>query len=117
MEGNADLTSQLARLLEKNNNTIPIMISSSIQGETDDLYDQRKKVGEDYIFDYSEKHSIPIYVYRFANLYEKWSQPNYIMVIATYCNNIANDLPIQVNNPNAMITFQYIDDVVNFNCG
>lgn len=113
MEGNANLTSQITRLLEKNNNKAPIMISSSIQAEKDNSYGKSKKAGEDYIFEYGERNNIPVFVYRFSNLYGKWSKPNYNTVIATFCHNIAHSLPIQVNDPTVEITFQYIDDVVN----
>src|SRR5699024_5944682 len=118
MAGNADLTSQLTKLLERNQNNSPIMISSSIQAEIDNPYGRSKKAGEDYILEYGQKNNVPVYIYRFSNLYGKWSKPNYNTVIATFCYNIARDLPIQVNNQDAMITFQYIDDVVNelINC-
>ena len=113
MEGNADLTSQLTKFLVENKNRAPIMISSSIQAEKDNPYGRSKKVGEDYIFGYGETNNVPVYVYRFANLYGKWSRPNYNTVIATFCHNVAHGVPIQVNDPEVMITFQYIDDVVN----
>lgn len=113
MEGNADLTSQLTNLLEETNNQAPIMISSSIQAEKDNPYGKSKKAGEDYIFDYGKRNDVPVYVYRFSNLYGKWSKPNYNTVIATFCHNIAHGLSIQVNDPTVEITFQYIDDVVN----
>lgn len=118
MEGNADLTSQLIELLEKNNNKAPIMISSSIQAEKDNPYGKSKKAGEDYLIEYSQRNNIPVYIYRFANLYGKWSRPNYNTVVATFCHNIARNIPIQVNDPSVEITFQYIDDVVNelINC-
>lgn len=118
MEGNADLTSQLTSLLKKNQNRAPIMISSSVQAEKDNPYGESKKAGEDYIFDYGETNNIPVFVYRFSNLYGKWSKPNYNTVIATFCHNIARGLPIQINDPIIEITFQYIDDVVNelINC-
>lgn len=118
MEGNADLTSQLIELLEKNGNQAPIMISSSIQAEKDNPYGKSKKAGEDYLLEYSQINNIPVYIYRFSNLYGKWSQPNYNTVIATFCHNMARDIPIQVNDPSVEITFQYIDDVVNelINC-
>jgi len=118
MEGNADLTSQLTELLEKNHNQAPIMISSSIQAEKDNPYGKSKKAGEDYIFEYGERNDVPVYVYRFSNLYGKWSKPNYNTVIATFCHNIAHGLPIQVNDSTVKITFQYIDDVINelINC-
>ena len=118
MEGNADLTSQLIELLEKNNNQAPIMLSSSIQAEKDNPYGKSKKAGEDYLIEYSQRNNIPVYIYRFSNLYGKWSRPNYNTVIATFCHNMAHDIPIQVNDPSVEITFQYIDDVVNelINC-
>lgn len=118
MEGNADLTSQLTSLLEENNNQAPIMISSSIQAEKENPYGVSKRAGEDFIFEYGERNNIPVYVYRFSNLYGKWSKPNYNTVIATFCHNVAHGLPIQVNDPTVEITFQYIDDVVNelINC-
>ena len=118
MEGNADLTSQLIELLEKNGNQAPIMISSSIQSEKDNPYGKSKKAGEDYLLEYSQRNNIPVYIYRFSNLYGKWSRPNYNTVIATFCHNMARDIPIQVNDPSVEITFQYIDDVVNelINC-
>lgn len=118
MEGNADLTSQLIDLLEENNNKAPIMISSSIQAEKENPYGKSKKAGEDYLIEYSQRNNIPVYIYRFSNLYGKWSQPNYNTVVATFCHNMAHDIPIQVNDPSVEITFQYIDDVVNelINC-
>lgn len=118
MEGNADLISQLIDLLERNNNQAPIMFSSSIQAEKDNPYGKSKKAGEDYLIEYSERNNVPVFVYRFANLYGKWSRPNYNTVIATFCHNIARNIPIQVNDPNVEITFQYIDDVVSelINC-
>lgn len=118
MEGNADLTSQLLQLLEDNNNPVPIMFASSIQAEKDNPYGQSKKAGEDFIRSYGKRNEVPVYIYRFSNLYGKWSKPNYNTVIATFCHNIAHDLPIQVNDPSVKITFQYIDDVVNelINC-
>src|SRR5699024_1827230 len=105
-------------LLEKNNNKAPIMISSSIQVEKDNPYGRSKKAGEEYIFEYGQRNNVPVYIYRFSNLYGKWSKPNYNTVVATFCHNIARNIPIQVNNPNVEITFQYIDDVVNelINC-
>lgn len=118
MEGNADLTSQLIELLEKNGNQAPTMISSSIQAEKENPYGKSKKAGEDYLIEYSQRNNIPVYIYRFSNLYGKWSRPNYNTVVATFCHNMAHDIPIHVNDPSVEITFQYIDDVVNelINC-
>ena len=117
-QGNFGLTFDLLKNLKKNNNKCPIMISSSIQAALDNPYGQSKKAGEDLIFQYSKENNVPVYVYRFPNVYGKWSRPNYNSVIATFCNNIANDLPIKVNDPNVIMRLVYIDDVVKelINC-
>lgn len=111
MEGNYGLTLELLDLLKENNNKAPIMLSSSIQAELDNPYGKSKKAGEDLLFQYAEDEDVKVYVYRFSNLYGKWTRPNYNTVVATFCYNIAHGLPITVNNPNQEITFQYIDDV------
>lgn len=118
MAGNADLTSQLVALLEKNNNVVPVMLSSSIQAERDNAYGRSKKSAEDRLLAYGKKNHVPVYVYRFLNLFGKWSRPNYNTVIATFCYNIVRNIPIQLDNPTTEITFQYIDDVVSelINC-
>lgn len=112
MQGNANFTSHLLTMLKENNNAAPIMLASSVQAEKDNAYGRSKKAGEDYLRAHGEDTGAPIYIYRFSNLYGKWSRPNYNTVIATFCHNIARDLPIQVNDPDIEITFQYIDDVV-----
>lgn len=113
MEGNANLTLELTQLLEENNRPVPIVLSSSIQAEEDNPYGKSKKEAEDYVLDYGKRNDVPVYVYRFSNLYGKWSKSHYNSVIATFCHSIAHDLPIQVDDPSKEITFQYIDDVVN----
>ena len=97
MEGNFGFTSTLLDYLKKNNNKCPIMISSSIQAELDNEYGKSKKAG--------------VYIYRFPNLFGKWCKPNYNSVIATFCNNIANDMPITVNDESTELTLAYVDDV------
>ena len=89
------------------------MISSSSQAALDNPYGQSKKAGEDLMFQYAEETGAKVLIYRFPNLFGKWCRPNYNSVIATFCNNIANDLPIQVNDPNVMLNLVYIDDVVD----
>ena len=113
MEGNFGFTSVLLDNLKNHGSKAPIMISSSIQAALDNPYGKSKKAGEDLIFQYGEREGIKTLVYRFPNLFGKWCRPNYNSVIATFCNNIAHGLPIQVNDPNHMLTLCYVDDVVD----
>ncbi|WP_342513177.1 capsular polysaccharide biosynthesis protein CapF [Sporosarcina sp. FSL K6-1522] len=112
MEGNVIFTSLLLELLRKHNNHSPILITSSIQAENNNPYGVSKKVGENLLFEYAKETGTDVYVYRLPNLFGKWSKPNYNTVVATYCHNIARDLDIQVNNPDAELTLCYIDDVM-----
>jgi UDP-2-acetamido-2,6-beta-L-arabino-hexul-4-ose reductase len=113
MQGNFDFTSTLLQTLKKYNNTCPIMISSSIQAEQDNLYGKSKKASEELLYEYSQETGAKILIYRFPNVFGKWCRPNYNSVIATFCNNIAHDLPIQVNDPGIVMNLVYIDDVVD----
>lgn len=113
MEGNFGFTSDLLEYLKKNNNNCPVMISSSIQAELNNPYGESKKAGEDLLFSYGEETGAKVLVYRFPNVFGKWCSPNYNSAVATFCHNIANDLPIQVNDPNVVMNLVYIDDVVN----
>ena len=113
MEGNFGFTSTLLDSLKANNNKAPLVISSSIQASLDNPYGKSKKAGEDLIFDYGKENGVKTFVYRFPNLFGKWCRPNYNSAVATFCNNIANDLPIQVNNPEHQMTLCYIDDVMD----
>lgn len=117
MEGNFGFASDLLEKLEKHGNKCPVMLSSSIQatligryGQSD--YGKSKLAGEELFFEYSRETGAPILVYRFPNLFGKWCRPNYNSVVATFCNNIANDLPIQVNDRSTELEFVYIDDLV-----
>ena len=112
MEGNFGFASTLLDALKKHGNNCPIMISSSIQAALNNPYGESKKAGEDLMFAYGKEVGAPVYVYRFPNVFGKWCRPNYNSAVATFCNNIANDLPIQVNDPTVMMTLVYIDDVV-----
>lgn len=111
MEGNFGFTNVLLNKLIENNNKCPIMISSSIQAELENDYGKSKKAGEDLIFKYGKDNNVKVYVYRFPNLFGKWCRPNYNSVIATFCNNIANNLEIVVNDENKELNLAYIDDV------
>ena len=112
MEGNFGFASTLLDALKKYNNNCPIMISSSIQAALNNPYGESKKAGEDLMFAYGKETGAPVFVYRFPNVFGKWCRPNYNSAVATFCNNIANDLPITVNDPSVMMTLVYIDDVV-----
>lgn len=112
MDGNFGFTSLLLDKLKEYNNTCPIMISSSIQAALDNSYGKSKKAGEELLFSYQEETGANVYVYRFANLYGKWSKPNYNTVVATFCYKIARGEEIIVNDETAIIELCYIDDVV-----
>jgi len=113
MEGNFGFTSTLLETLKKHNNNCPVMISSSIQAELDNPYGRSKKAGEDLLLDYSNETGAKVLIYRFPNVFGKWCKPNYNSAIATFCYNIAHDLPITVNDPNVVMHLVYIDDVVD----
>ena len=113
MQGNFGFTSTLLDTLKKYNNTCPVMISSSIQATLDNPYGLSKKAGEDLMFSYSEQTGAKVLVYRLPNVFGKWCRPNYNSAVATFCSNIANDLPIQVNDRSVNMTLVYIDDVVD----
>ena len=116
MQGNFGFASKLLDTLKKYNNACPVMLSSSIQatlvGRYDSDYGRSKKAGEDLFFEYSKATEAKVLVYRFPNLFGKWCRPNYNSAVATFCNNIANDLPIQVNDPTVRLELLYIDDLV-----
>ncbi|WP_188205310.1 capsular polysaccharide biosynthesis protein CapF [Desemzia incerta] len=112
MEGNFGFTSLLLDTLKKYNNACPVMISSSIQAELDNPYGESKKAGEDLLLNYSKETGAKVLIYRFPNVFGKWSRPNYNSAVATFCYNIAHDLPIQVNDPSVEMKLVYIDDVV-----
>ena len=117
MQGNFGFTSRLLDTLQSFGNKAPIMLSSSIQatliGRYDGDYGRSKKAGEDLLFDYAEKMQTKVYIYRFPNLFGKWCRPNYNSAVATFCNNIASDLPITVNDPSVELELLYIDDLVD----
>lgn len=112
MEGNFGFASTLVETLKKYDNKCPIMNSSSIQAALENPYGQSKKAGEDMLFAYGKESGAPIYIYRFPNVFGKWCRPNYNSAVATFCHNIAHDLPIQVNNRDTVMHLVYIDDVV-----
>ena len=116
MQGNFGFASTLLDTLKACGNTCPVMLSSSIQatliGRYDSDYGRSKKAGEELFFAYGEETGAKVLVYRFPNLFGKWCRPNYNSAVATFCNNIANDLPITVNDPAVQLELLYIDDLV-----
>ncbi len=113
MEGNFGFATKLLDALKRHNNTCPVMISSSTQAALDNPYGESKRAGEELMFRYAEETGARVLVYRFPNLFGKWCRPNYNSAVATFCNNIANGLPIQVNDPSVMMRLVYIDDLVD----
>jgi len=117
MAGNFGFASTLLDTLKKHGNKCPVMLSSSIQATLagrfgNSEYGRSKKAGEELFFEYGRETGARVLVYRFPNLFGKWCRPNYNSAVATFCNNIANDLPIQVNDPNVDMELLYIDDLV-----
>lgn len=117
MSGNFGFASTLLEALKKHGNKCPVMLSSSIQatligryGQSD--YGKSKLAGEELFFNYGKENNSKVLVFRFPNLFGKWCRPNYNSAVATFCNNIANDLPIQVNDPSTELELLYIDDLV-----
>ncbi len=118
MAGNFGFASTLLETLKKHHNTCPVMLSSSIQATlvgryAGGEYGKSKKAGEELFFDYANETGAKVLVYRFPNLFGKWCRPNYNSAVATFCNNYANDLPIQVNDPSVELELLYIDDLVD----
>ncbi|MCR5021835.1 capsular polysaccharide biosynthesis protein CapF [Ruminococcus sp.] len=116
MAGNFGFASELLDTLKKHGNKCPVMLSSSLQatliGRYDGEYGRSKLAGENLFFDYAKETGAKVFVYRFPNLFGKWCRPNYNSAVATFCNNIANDLPIQVNDRSTQLELLYIDDLI-----
>lgn len=116
-KGNFGFASTLLDTLKKHGNRCPVMLSSSIQATllgryAGHPYGESKRAGEELFFAYGDETGAKVLVYRFPNLFGKWCRPNYNSAVATFCNNIANDLPIQVNDPTVELELLYIDDLV-----
>jgi len=110
--GNAELTKQICQLLRDNRRTPKIVFSSSIQAEWSNLYGESKAKAENQLRQFAAETGACVRVYRLKNLFGKWSRPNYNSVIATFCHNIAHDLPLAISNPAHELEFSYVDDVV-----
>ena len=116
-QGNYGFASTLLNMLKKHGNKAPVMLSSRLQAPLagrfgTSAYGLSKKAGEELFFDYAKETGAPVYVYRFPNLVGKWVRPNYNSAVGTFCNNIANDLPITVNDPSVELELLFIDDLI-----
>jgi UDP-2-acetamido-2,6-beta-L-arabino-hexul-4-ose reductase len=116
VEGNASLTQSLcdavANVAVATGKKIPVVCSSSIQADRDNAYVQSKRAAENALFALQRDHGVPVHVFRLPNVFGKWCKPNYNSAVATFCHNIARDLPIQINDPSAALTLVYVDDVL-----
>ena len=118
MQGNFGFASVLLDTLKKYKNTCPVMISSSVQATLEGRfagseYGKSKRAGEELMLSYGQETGARVLIYRFPNLFGKWCKPNYNSAIATFCHNIANDLPIQINDPSVELELVYIDDLID----
>lgn len=111
-EGNTGLTERLCELIRASGRSIPVLYTSSIQAEADNPYGVSKLAAEEALVALERDTRSPVYVYRLPNVFGKWSRPNYNSAVATFCHNIANDLPVQINDPAALVRLVYVDDVV-----
>jgi UDP-2-acetamido-2,6-beta-L-arabino-hexul-4-ose reductase len=112
LDGNVNFTKRLLDFLDQYGHKAPIIFSSSTQAVLDNPYGKSKKMAEDQLFEYEKKTGTPVYVYRLYNVFGKWCRPNYNSVIATWCYNAANNLPLQINQLAPAIDFVYIDDII-----
>ncbi|CAI3159369.1 UDP-2-acetamido-2,6-beta-L-arabino-hexul-4-ose reductase [Acinetobacter oleivorans] len=110
--GNTSLTEKITQILQQANKKTPVILSSSIQVERDNPYGKSKLGGEQALVALNQEQGNPVYICRLANVFGKWSRANYNSAVATFCHNVANDLPLQIHDENAVIRLVYVDDVV-----
>jgi UDP-2-acetamido-2,6-beta-L-arabino-hexul-4-ose reductase len=110
--GNAGLTLALCNAVKETGREIPVVYTSSIQVGRDNEYGTSKLAAENALLDLNQSTGCPVYIYRLPNVFGKWAQPNYNSAVATFCHNVARDLPVQINDPDAVIKLVYIDDVI-----
>lgn len=111
-EGNADLTARLCEFIAASGRKIPVLVASSIQADMANPYGESKRAAENAAVELAERTGNPVTIYRLPNVFGKWCRPNYNSVVATFCHNIANDLPIQINDATTPLSLVYVDDVV-----
>ena len=112
-EGNSDLTKAIIEIIEEKNRRIPILLSSSIQAALENDYGKSKFQAEEHVYEYGVRNTTQCYIYRLANVFGKWSRPNYNTVVATFCHKIAHGESIEISDPGREVSFVYIDDVVS----
>jgi UDP-2-acetamido-2,6-beta-L-arabino-hexul-4-ose reductase len=111
--GNFGLTQTLCRVLREGGRKVPVIFTSSTQAELDNPYGKSKVDAENALRDYAQQTGAQVYIYRLPNVFGKWCRPNYNSAVATFCHNVANDLPITINDENAALSLVYVDDVVD----
>ena len=111
--GNADLTKALCEAIAASKRSTPVLYTSSTQASASNPYGDSKRDAERALCELATEHSVPVHLFRLPNVFGKWARPNYNSAVATFCHNIANDLPIQINDPQALVNLVYIDDVIN----
>ena len=109
---NTDFTATLCDVASDSGRAIPIIFASSVHVERDNAYGRSKLAAEEVLLDYSERTGAPLYVFRLSHVIGKWCRPNYNSVVATFCHNIARDLPIHIDDPSYELRLVYIDDLV-----
>ena len=117
MKGNRDFLKEVVSLLRENNNPAPLLISSSIQAALENPYGESKRAAEEYLLTYTKETGAEVFIYRLPNVFGKWCRPNYNSVVATFCYNIAHELPIRIDNPETELSLIYIDDVLELFIG
>lgn len=113
LQGNKELTEEILQIMKDNNKNIPLLITSSIQADRDNAYGLSKKAAEDAVFNWSRETNNRAYIFRLPNAFGKWCRANYNSVVATFMHNIANNLPIQINDENFELNLVYIDDIID----
>lgn len=111
--GNTNLTKLIVDTLRQAGKKTPLLVTSSTQATQDNPYGKSKLAAEGFVFDWHKESGAPVFVYRLPGIFGKWCKPNYNSVVATFCHNIANNLPIQIANPSHVLTLAYIDDVID----
>ncbi|PPA04921.1 capsular biosynthesis protein [Pseudomonas sp. MWU12-2312b] len=110
--GNADLTKSLCDAILASGRSIPVLYTSSSQAELENLYGSSKRAAENALLELTQQSNSSVFLFRLPNVFGKWARPNYNSAVATFCHNIVHDLPIQINDPQALINLVYIDDVI-----
>lgn len=113
-DGNADFSLRLVSILGSlPGRRPPVAFASSTQATLDNVYGRSKRAAEEALLHYQRQCRVPVYIFRLTNVFGKWCRPNYNSVVATFCHNIARDLPVTINDPSSPLRLVYIDDVLD----